>query len=88
MRSITTGQFWPRSRTVLRVYNKAGIAELLMQRYKEAGKDFERAIHFDHQYADALNNLGVIDYESKKYGKAIKQYEKAHPAATGFRFLL
>jgi tetratricopeptide (TPR) repeat protein len=59
------------------IYNKAGIAELLMQRYKEAGKDFEHAIHFDHQYADALNNLGVIDYEAKKYGKALKQYEKA-----------
>jgi tetratricopeptide (TPR) repeat protein len=59
------------------IYNKAGIAELLMQRYKEAGKDFEHAIHFDHQYADALNNLGVIDYEAKKYAKALKQYEKA-----------
>lgn len=59
------------------VYNKAGIAELLMQRYKEAGKDFEHAIHFDHDYADAVNNLGVIDYEAKKYGKALKQYEKA-----------
>jgi tetratricopeptide (TPR) repeat protein len=59
------------------VYNKAGITELLMQRYKEAGKDFEKAIHFDHGYADAVNNLGVIDYEAKKYGKAIKQYDKA-----------
>ena len=59
------------------VHNKAGIAELLMQRYKEAGKEFERAVHLDHQYADAVNNLGVIDYEEKKYGKAIKQYEKA-----------
>jgi tetratricopeptide (TPR) repeat protein len=59
------------------VCNKAGIAELLMQRYKEAGKDFEKAVHFDHQYAEAINNLGVIDYEQKKYGKAIKQYEKA-----------
>jgi len=59
------------------IYNKAGIAELLMQRYREAGKDFQRAIHYDHEYADAVNNLGVIDYEAKKYGKAIKQYEKA-----------
>lgn len=59
------------------VCNKAGIAELLMQRYREAGKDFERAIHFDHQYADAMNNLGVIDYEAKKYARAIKQYDKA-----------
>jgi tetratricopeptide (TPR) repeat protein len=59
------------------IYNKAGIAELLMQRYKEAGKDFERAVHLDHKYAEAINNLGVIDYEEKKFGKAIKQYEKA-----------
>src|SRR5580698_9689738 len=51
--------------------------ELLMQRYKEAGKEFEHAIHLDHSYADAVNNLGVIDYESKKFGKAIKQYQKA-----------
>jgi tetratricopeptide (TPR) repeat protein len=59
------------------VYNKAGIAELLLQRYKEAGKDFERAIHVDRQYADAVNNLGVIDYEAKKYGKALKHYKEA-----------
>jgi tetratricopeptide (TPR) repeat protein len=59
------------------LYNKSGISELLMQRYKEAGKDFERAIHLDHTYADAANNLGVIDYEAKKYGRALKQYEKA-----------
>jgi tetratricopeptide (TPR) repeat protein len=69
------------------VYNKAGISELMMQRYKEAGKDFARAIRLDHEYADAVNNLGVIDYEAKKYGKAIKQYEKAiqlRPEAASF----
>ena len=43
----------------------------------EAGKDFERAVHLDHHFADAVNNLGVIDYEAKKYRSAIKQYEKA-----------
>ena len=59
------------------VYNKAGIAELMMQRYKEAGKDFERAIRIDHQFADAVNNLGVIDYEARKYGKALKHYQQA-----------
>jgi len=66
-----------KNRDNARVYNKAGIAELLMQRFNEAGKDFERAIHIDHQFADAVNNLGVIDYEAKKYGRAIKQYSKA-----------
>jgi tetratricopeptide (TPR) repeat protein len=60
-----------------RLYNKAGIAELLMQRFAEAGKDFERAVHLDHEFADAVNNLGVIDYEAKKYRAALKQYEKA-----------
>jgi tetratricopeptide (TPR) repeat protein len=57
--------------------NKIGITELMMQRYKEAKKSFERAIHADHHYADAYNNLGVIFYESKKYSAAVKQYEKA-----------
>jgi tetratricopeptide (TPR) repeat protein len=58
-------------------YNRAGIAELSMQRFKEAGKDFERAIKLDRQYSDAYNNLGVIYYLQKKQGKAIKQYLKA-----------
>ena len=29
------------------------------------------------KFADAYNNLGVIFYETKKYGAAVKQYEKA-----------
>ncbi len=57
--------------------NKIGITELLMQRYKEARKSFERAIHYDPAFADAYNNLGVIYYEAKKYRAAVKQYEKA-----------
>ena len=59
------------------IHNKAGITELMMQRIKEAGKDFERALHYDRTYAEAMNNLGVIYYKDAKYGKAIKQYEKA-----------
>jgi tetratricopeptide (TPR) repeat protein len=59
------------------LYNKAGITGLLMQRYKEARKNLERAIKLDRQYADAYNNLGVVHYLEKKYDKAIKQYQKA-----------
>jgi tetratricopeptide (TPR) repeat protein len=59
------------------IYNKAGITELLMQRFKEAKRDFGRAIKIDRQYADACNNLGVIYYLEKNQGKAIKQYQKA-----------
>ncbi len=60
-----------------RLLNKIGITELMIQRYKQARRSFERAIRSDRQYADAYNNLGVIFYESKKYGAAVKQYEKA-----------
>jgi tetratricopeptide (TPR) repeat protein len=57
--------------------NKIGITELLMQRYKEARKSFERAIRYERTFADAYNNLGVVYYEAKKYGAAVKQYDKA-----------
>ncbi len=60
-----------------RLYNKIGINELQMARFNEARKDFERAIKFDRQFADAYNNLGVIFYLEKKYGKAIQRYEEA-----------
>ncbi len=60
-----------------RLYNKAGIVELELQRYREAGKDFSHAIKADHQSADAYNNLGVVDYLEKKNGKALKEYKKA-----------
>jgi len=59
------------------LYNKIGICQLMLQRYKEARKSFERAIKADHQHADAYNNLGVVYYQAKNYGKAIKQYDKA-----------
>ena len=57
--------------------NKIGITELMMQRYGQARKSFERAIRCDRKFADAYNNLGVVLYEEKKYGAAVKQYEKA-----------
>src|SRR6266498_167239 len=59
------------------VFNKLGIAELMLQRLKDAGKSFGQAIKKDHKFAEAYNNLGVIDYERRKYGAAIKQYKKA-----------
>jgi len=59
------------------LWNKAGITELQMQRYREAKKDFEHAIRIDHGSADACNNLGVIFYLEKKFKNAIKEYDKA-----------
>jgi tetratricopeptide (TPR) repeat protein len=60
-----------------RLLNKVGITELMMQRYNEAKKSFERSIKADHHFADPCNNLGVVYYEQKKFGSAIKQYKKA-----------
>jgi tetratricopeptide (TPR) repeat protein len=59
------------------IYNKMGITELLMTRYRAARKDFERAVRADRKYADAYNNLGVIHYLQKSYVKAVKLYQKA-----------
>jgi tetratricopeptide (TPR) repeat protein len=63
--------------TKAQLYNKSGITRLLMQRMKDASKDFEKAIRYDHNSSDAHNNLGVVYYETKKYGKAIKEYDRA-----------
>ena len=60
-----------------RVLNKVGITELMMQRYSEAKKSFERSIKMDRKFADSYNNLGVVFYEQKRYGPAVKQYQKA-----------
>ena len=59
------------------VFNKIGICQLMLQRYKEAKKSFEHAIRADRKHGDAYNNLGVIDYETHNYAAAIRQYEKA-----------
>lgn len=60
-----------------RLLNKIGIAELGMQRFREAKKMFEHAIKADHKFADAYNNLGVVYYEERKYSPAVKQYRRA-----------
>ncbi len=64
----------PRSSALI---NKIGITELMMQRYREAKKSFEKAIKTDRKFASAYNNLGVVYYELRKYGGAVKQYKKA-----------
>jgi len=59
------------------LFNKVGITELMMQRYREAKKSFEKSIKCDRNFADSYNNLGVVYYEEKKNGPAIKQYDRA-----------
>lgn len=59
------------------IFNKMGICDLMLQRFKEARKNFNRAIKTDRNHADAYNNLGVAYYQQRDYGKAIKNYQKA-----------
>lgn len=59
------------------LWNKCGITNLLLQRYRDSKRDFDRALHIDKELADAYNNEGVIFYLEKKYGKSISEYEKA-----------
>lgn len=59
------------------LFRKIGVCQLMMQRYKEAKKSFERAIRSDHKDAVAYNNLGVVYYVVRNYNAAIKNYEKA-----------
>jgi tetratricopeptide (TPR) repeat protein len=59
------------------LHDKAGIAQLEMLHQDEARHEFQRAVKMDKHYAEAYNNLGVIEYIRGKYGKAIKLYDKA-----------
>ena len=73
------------------LWNKIGLAELRLARYDNARKDFEKAIKIDHNFSDAVGNLGATYYlqgathsgqkEYKKaeaeYGKAVKTCRKA-----------
>jgi tetratricopeptide (TPR) repeat protein len=69
------------------LYNKLGIAELHMERYKQARRDFGKSIKFDRTVASTYNNLGAVYYAEKKYDDAIRQYQKAiqlEPASATF----
>jgi len=57
--------------------NKLGMSQLLLRRYKEARRNFERAIKLDKNYANAYANLGVVYYQTGNNTKSIHYYDKA-----------
>lgn len=67
----------PKSSDPDAIYNKMGIAELLMLRLGEAKKSFEKAIKANKNNPEAYNNLGVVHYEERNYRRAIRFYNKA-----------
>jgi len=59
------------------LWNKAGMAYLLMQRNEEATKCFDRAIKLDKHGAAGYNNRGYMEFRKQNYGKSIRYYQKA-----------
>ena len=59
------------------LWNKEGMAYLLLQRFPEATKCFDRAIKADKKAPEGYNNRGYIEQRAKNYDKAIKYYRKA-----------
>ena len=59
------------------LWNKEGMAYLLLQRPDKAKKCFEQAIKLDKHAPEGYNNRGYIEQMSQKYDKAIKDYNKA-----------
>jgi tetratricopeptide (TPR) repeat protein len=59
------------------LWNKSGMTELQLGHPQGAMRRFEKAVKLKKDYAEAINNVGVIYYQQKNYSKAISQYKKA-----------
>jgi tetratricopeptide (TPR) repeat protein len=59
------------------LWNKEGMAYLLLQRREHAAKCFDHAIKLDKHAPEGYNNRGYIEQMEKHYDKAIKYYTKA-----------
>lgn len=59
------------------LHNKMGISFFLLQRDRDAKREYQRAIKLDKNYPEAHNNLGALFYNMRKYGPAVKEYKKA-----------
>jgi tetratricopeptide (TPR) repeat protein len=73
------------------LWNKTGMAMLMMQRYHDAQKAFDTAIKLDKTAPEAFNNRAFIEQMNKNPGKAIKYYHKAlalRPGSATFHYNL
>ena len=61
-----------KSASPAQLYNKEGIAQLQMLHFSEAKHLFEHAMKSNARYPEATNNLGVVYYNQRSYGKAIR----------------
>ncbi len=69
------------------LWNKIGMVELQIgamatgqersYHFMIARDNFQKAVKLKKDYAEAVNNIGVIYFQQEQYKKAIKQYQKA-----------
>lgn len=59
------------------VYNKIGIAFQQQNDLDSAKKFYDRAIKLQPKYAEAINNLGTVQYAFKNFRRATSYYKKA-----------
>ena len=59
------------------LWNKEGMAYLLLQHPDKAEKCFEQAIKADKHAPEGYNNRGYVEQMKQRYEKAIKDYSKA-----------
>jgi tetratricopeptide (TPR) repeat protein len=59
------------------LWNKKGMAYLLLQKYPEATKCFDRAIKADRKAPAGYNNRGYMEQRKQDYNRAINYYKKA-----------
>lgn len=69
------------------LWNKLGMAELQIGagslgnerilHFNQARSNFEKAVKLKSDYAEAVNNIGVVYYQQGEYRKAIARYKRA-----------
>jgi len=59
------------------LYNRMGVIWMKLGKNIQARGDFLRAVHAQKRNDHAWNNLGVTEYQNKRYSQAISDYSKA-----------
>ena len=59
------------------MYNKLGLAQLKNNELNAAKTSFQKASKINSKYAEAINNIGAVEYMRKNYGGAAKHFKKA-----------
>src|ERR1700723_3443021 len=59
------------------ILNKTGMAFYQLSDLAHAKKYYELAVKAKPDYAQAINNIGTVDYAQKNYRRAIRAYKSA-----------